>query len=230
MRIVTSALLGAVAALALACGDDSSPPSTASSSSSGGDTSQPPATTEPPPSTTTTDPGTTDPTTVGPSDSTSSGGADSTSSGGGDSTSSGGEESDSSSSGGEESSSSDDGEESSSGGPVEPVHGCTPDIAVDMTGMAAVTISDIDAWDFGHQACVTVSPGTEVTWEGDDFGLHPLVGGISPATDPASPITAIGANSGSAPAVFTVPAGAGEYPYFCENHFGSMFGVIYVVE
>lgn len=107
-----------------------------------------------------------------------------------------------------------------------PVHGCTRDAATDMTGMAAVTLSGPATWSFGHHACIRVSTGTAVTWEGD-FSVHPLIGGITPTMDAASPVTLAGPGSGATPVVVTFGT-AGDFPYFCGVHTASMTGVIYV--
>lgn len=118
------------------------------------------------------------------------------------------------------------GEGGAGGSPAE-IHGCTPDAAMDMTGMAAVNITDIDAWQVPHNACIRISVGTEVTWEGN-FSVHPLVGGVTPNEDAASPITEAEANVGLGSATVTFDD-VGSYPYFCEVHINSMFGVVYVV-
>ena len=104
------------------------------------------------------------------------------------------------------------------------VHECAEASAIDRTGLANVTISDIDAWVIGHRACVRVDPGTVVRWEGD-FGFHPLRGGIQPTTDSASPITGNVPANGATEVTFTQ---GGEFPYFCANHASSMFGVVFV--
>jgi hypothetical protein len=120
------------------------------------------------------------------------------------------------------------GGEGGSGGmaPTE-IHGCTPGDAMDMTGMAAVTITDIEAWRVPHNVCIRVSVGTDVTWDGN-FTSHPLAGGISPTADAMSPITLADATSGSGSASVMFTA-EGTFPYFCEIHTGTMTGVIYVV-
>lgn len=119
------------------------------------------------------------------------------------------------------------GGEGGGGGTPAEVHGCTPDSAMDMTEMAEVTITDIDAWQVPHNACIRVSAGTDVIWNGN-FLVHPLAGGITPNADSASPITEAGANTGASSATITFED-AGTYPYFCEVHVNSMFGVVYVV-
>jgi len=106
------------------------------------------------------------------------------------------------------------------------VNGCTGDSAMDLTGSTAVTITDIDAWEVPHSACIIVSQGTAVTWKGD-FDEHPLVGGTSGLTDPGSPITQADA-SGTADVTVTFSA-ADRYPYFCDVHTATMLGVVYVI-
>jgi plastocyanin len=98
------------------------------------------------------------------------------------------------------------------------VNGCTLATAMDMTGMNPTL-----TWDFGHQSCIIVSVGATVTWNGSQ-GLHPLVGGVSPTVDPASPIAAAVANETSASVTFDA---AGDFPYFCNVH-TDMQGVVYV--
>lgn len=112
------------------------------------------------------------------------------------------------------------------GGSDTLINGCIQSQASDMTGMANVTVTDISAWQIPHSACVRVSANTELTWQGN-FTIHPLVGGETPTTDDASPITAINASSGSEDASVTLDT-AGTYPYFCEIHLTTMQGVIYV--
>lgn len=112
------------------------------------------------------------------------------------------------------------------GGSPMVVNGCTEAEAVDMTGMASVTVTDIAAWVVVHSACVRVSANTEVTWQGD-FTIHPLAGGATPNRDDASPISMLNANSGTADASVTLDT-PGAYPYFCEIHLTTMQGVIYV--
>ena len=106
------------------------------------------------------------------------------------------------------------------------VNGCMGDSAMDLRGETAVTITDIDAWEVPHSACIIVSQGTAVTWQGN-FDTHPLVGGTSPLTDPGSPITQADA-SGTGDATVTFSA-ADRYPYFCDVHTATMLGVVYVV-
>jgi plastocyanin len=106
------------------------------------------------------------------------------------------------------------------------VNGCMGDSAMDLRAETAVTITDIDTWEVPHSACIIVSQGTVVTWQGN-FDTHPLVGGVSPATAPGSPITQADA-SGTADATVTFSA-ADRYPYFCDVHTATMLGVVYVV-
>jgi plastocyanin len=107
------------------------------------------------------------------------------------------------------------------------VNGCTAAEAMDMTGMGAVTITDVSAWSVPHSACIRVSTGTTVTWEGN-FDVHPLIGGASGMGDASSPITMAGPGSGMGTVDVTFDA-AGDYPYFCGVHAGAMLGVVYVV-
>ena len=104
---------------------------------------------------------------------------------------------------------------------------CTMATAMDMTGMAAVTITDISAWSLPHSACISVSVGTTVTWQGN-FTFHPLTGGVAPTSDTTSPVTAAGPGADIAPVdvAFTT---AGEFPYFCTVHLAAMSGIVFVV-
>jgi len=107
------------------------------------------------------------------------------------------------------------------------INGCEGSSADDETGSTAVTITNSSAWEVPHSACIIVSQGTAVTWKGD-FDEHPLVGGVSPATNPTSPITQAGSTSGTADATITFSA-TGRFPYFCDTHKNTMLGVVYVV-
>lgn len=108
---------------------------------------------------------------------------------------------------------------------VDPmVNGCTEAAAMDMTGMAQVSLP---AWTFGHTACVKVSANTTVTWAGN-FGTHPLEGGTSEqgvaTPDAASPIAGNSPAGGEVQVLFTA---SGSFPYYCVIHLG-MRGVVYV--
>lgn len=103
------------------------------------------------------------------------------------------------------------------------MNGCTRAGATDMTGMAAV---DADAWALNHAMCIVVDVGTIVTWTGD-FQTHPLVGGVTPTTDDASPITKASESNGATAVTFDT---MGAYPYFCTVHKAGMQGVVYVAE
>jgi len=107
------------------------------------------------------------------------------------------------------------------------VNGCVAASAVDLRAETAVTITDIDAWEVPHSACIIVSQGTAVTWQGN-FDTHPLVGGTSPLTDLGSPITQAGSASGTDDATITFSA-TGPFPYFCDVHQTNMLGVVYVI-
>jgi plastocyanin len=105
-------------------------------------------------------------------------------------------------------------------------NGCTYDEATDMTGAAEVDISAIAAWQAPHQVCAIVSASTTVSWDGN-FLSHPMAGGVSPTTDATSPITLAGPGSGT-DTLSVALAEAGDFPYFCGIHTGTMTGVIYV--
>lgn len=113
-----------------------------------------------------------------------------------------------------------------SGTPHADANGCSFETAIDRTGEATVDISAIAPWNVVHEVCVIVSPGTTVEWRGN-FEAHPLVGGVTPTQDDASPITAAGADVGDGVASATL-VDAGDYPYFCVFHTTLMQGVVYV--
>ncbi len=202
---------GFALALATACGDDGGSPSddtTATGSATTGPTTSA--------TNTNTDP-TTNPSTGGPDDTTGDGPGQTDSTTGEPATDSGAATDSGSDSGG----ATDSGSGSDSGGMMA-VHGCDgPDSATDMTGMAMVELT----WELVHQQCILVDAGTTVRWDGD-LRAHPLVGGVTPTADAASPITQAGGVAGMMVDV-TFPA-AGEYPYFCGLHLAAMQGVVYV--
>lgn len=105
-------------------------------------------------------------------------------------------------------------------GMVDEVHGCTMAGADDMTGTGTVTLP---AWTLGHNACIVVDAGTDVTWEGG-FSAHPLAGGEFPDDD-MNLISMSDQSGQSATVTFDTP---GDYPYFCLVHGTNMAGVIYV--
>jgi len=111
----------------------------------------------------------------------------------------------------------------------DPTNGCdaSSDAYTDLRGRTSVTITDISAWEDPHNACIGVSPGTEVIWQGN-FDTHPLVGGVSPTTDSSSPITLADA-SGTADVAITFNATELTVEgYFCTAHPTTMGGVIAV--
>ena len=111
----------------------------------------------------------------------------------------------------------------------DPTNGCdaTSDAYTDLRGQSSVTITDISAWEVPHKACIGVSAGTEITWQGN-FDTHPLVGGVSPTTDNASPITQAMASGTDDVAVTLTATELTVYPYFCDVHKTTMGGVIAV--
>ncbi len=106
----------------------------------------------------------------------------------------------------------------------QPLNGCTAASFVDMTGQSMVSIS------FGSffytPACLKVSPGTQVTWNGE-FISHPLQGGtvlnfMGTPDNSQIPFTNTGTTK-------TVTFGsAGTFPYYCQFHVASMQGVVLV--
>jgi len=116
------------------------------------------------------------------------------------------------------------------------VNGCDPATATDMTGHSTVTISysssaqgSTPAFSYSP-ACVKVSAGTSVTFQGataaDTFAVHPLTPGTNCVADTTNnPITA---QSSGASTSFTF-ANAGTFPYFCAVHCSvGMKGAVYV--
>jgi plastocyanin len=79
--------------------------------------------------------------------------------------------------------------------------------------------------------CMTISEGTRVQFAAiPEFGMHPLYGGTVSAgqaiIDPNSPIGSFTSGTEGE----RVLLDAGEFPYFCDFHFGSgMMGSIRVV-
>lgn len=104
-------------------------------------------------------------------------------------------------------------------------NGCEQATAEDRTGQGSVTIA-FPTLEY-TPACVRVSAGTAVTFEGD-LAMHPLVGGEYEdgikTPDDKSPI---GASSGMT-ATFTL-SDPGAYPYYCDIHYSiGMKGAIFV--
>ena len=116
------------------------------------------------------------------------------------------------------------------GGDPEPMlNGCTRATATDLTNTKSTTITDVSAWTFGHKACIIVTPGTQVVWQGN-FVTHPLAGGPAGKADLASPISLAKPNGDAVTVITPTDNGNGQaYPYFCTNHNG-MQGVVYTSE
>lgn len=101
----------------------------------------------------------------------------------------------------------------------------------DLRGQSSVTITADSPWvntPTAHNACIGITSGTEVIWEGD-FDAHPLVGGVNGTEDSSSPITQAGA-SGTTPVSVTFNATdqIEVEGYFCTAHPTTMGGVIAV--
>jgi plastocyanin len=113
------------------------------------------------------------------------------------------------------------------------INGCDPTALEDHTMDATVEIK------FGgatigtkyEPPCIKVKSGTMVTFTGDT-GVHPLAGGevivgkVATA-DPTSPIKAT--TSGPASISFAI-APAGNYPYFCTEHYSAGMKGLVVAE
>jgi hypothetical protein len=116
----------------------------------------------------------------------------------------------------------------------EETNGCdgTSSAYTDLRGQATVTITANSPWvntPTPHNACIGVSSGTEVIWEGN-FDEHPLVGGVNGTEDSSSPITLAGA-SGTDPVAVTFVNATDTIDvegYFCTVHPTTMGGVIAV--
>jgi len=112
----------------------------------------------------------------------------------------------------------------------ETINGCEGSSSAyrDLRNQPNVTITDIDAWEDPHKACIGVSSGTTVTWKGN-FDTHPLVGGVSPQTDSASPITQeMATGTDDVSITFTATDQIEVEGYFCDVHKATMGGVIAV--
>ena len=108
------------------------------------------------------------------------------------------------------------------------VNGCTTSSAMDLRGMATVSLSDLDEWRAGHQLCVMVDQGTTLSMTGD-LSYHPLRGGVTATEDPTSPFTtAVPVAEGAFSTVTVSLVELGDYPYFCLYHPTTMMGVVYV--
>ena len=115
----------------------------------------------------------------------------------------------------------------------EEINGCEGTSAAysDLRGRASVTITANAPWVDPHNKCIGVSTGTEVIWVGN-FETHPLVGGVSPTTDSASPITEADPSGTGDMATTTVTFEAKDKieveGYFCDVQKATMGGVIAV--
>jgi plastocyanin len=108
------------------------------------------------------------------------------------------------------------------------VNGCDPDAYQDLRGSTSVTITSDSAWVDPHSACIIVTAGTPVTWQGN-FDTHPLVGGVTATRDSGSPITEAMASGTDDVTVTFNPTQGQAFPYFCTQHPATMLGVIVVV-
>lgn len=96
--------------------------------------------------------------------------------------------------------------------PSTTVNGCNPAAAVDRRSEPLVTVT-FQPYVGYSPACVRVSIGTTVRFEGD-FAAEPLVGGVAPDADPASPF-APGTSTGTAQEF--VLTSAGTFGYFASD-------------
>jgi len=105
------------------------------------------------------------------------------------------------------------------------LNGCAKATAQDDTGQASVTITfGVGGYTFSP-ACLVVSAGTKLVFEGT-FSFHPLVGGSDGVPDAASPFEPMTASGTSAEFTVTEP---GAYGFYCQIHVGlGMMGAVYV--
>jgi plastocyanin len=110
------------------------------------------------------------------------------------------------------------------------VNGCTLGSAQDRTGQAQVSVPFGGGLGFAYSpACLLVSTGTQVTFQGT-FSSHPLAGGtvngsteMPDAGSPFMPVTSTGPSK-----AFTLPV-AGDYGFYCDNHGAiGMRGAVFV--
>ncbi len=93
-----------------------------------------------------------------------------------------------------------------------PVAPCTNESSYVIGGQATIAFGGGQG-DVYNPACLKVSAGTLVTFEGD-FGNHPLAPSAARGTQTGNPIAATGLGS---TASFTFPV-AGFWAYYCTNH------------
>lgn len=116
--------------------------------------------------------------------------------------------------------------------PAGALNNCVDGDFVDRRGFAEIQIAnDGSNMLLYRPRCVVVSEGTRITFRAiPNFGMHPLFGGTVSAgegtIDPESPIGSM--TSGEEEQRLLIDSG--EFPYFCDVHFGSgMLGSIRVV-
>jgi plastocyanin len=116
--------------------------------------------------------------------------------------------------------------------PAWALNNCLEDDFLDRRGFAEIQVAnDGSNMLLYRPRCVLISEGTRVTFRAiPNFGMHPLFGGTVaagvPTIDPDSPIGSM--TSGDEEQRYLVDSG--EFPYFCDVHFGSgMLGSIRVV-
>ncbi len=113
------------------------------------------------------------------------------------------------------------------------LNSCQEGDFVDRTGRAEIGIANDNMSNplLYRPRCVTISEGTLIRFRAlPNFGMHPLFGGTvsggQATIDPLSPIGSINSGEEAERLWF----GNGEFPYFCDVHFGSgMMGSIRVV-
>jgi len=104
------------------------------------------------------------------------------------------------------------------------VNGCAPTAAEDHTADSNVMISFPTGGLMYSPACIKISAGSSVTFNGS-FTNHPLSPGLDGVPDPTSPITATATGT---TATFTFP-NAGAFGYYCEAHvLSGMKGAVFV--
>ena len=117
--------------------------------------------------------------------------------------------------------------------PAFALNNCQDAEFVDRTGRAEISIANDNMSNplLYRPRCVTISEGTLIRFRAlPNFGMHPLFGGTvveGVATiDPLSPIGSINSGQEAERLWF----GNGEFPFFCDVHFGGgMMGSVRVV-
>lgn len=117
--------------------------------------------------------------------------------------------------------------------PASALNNCADGDFQDQRGQAEIQIANDNPTNpFVYRPrCVTISEGTRILFRAlPNFGMHPLYGGVvsggSATIDPDSPIGSMSSGTEIERTIFD----SGEFPYFCDVHFGNgMTGSVRVV-